>query len=435
MPDADRPDLDRRRLLLGVTGSIAAYKTATLVRGFKKADAAVQVLMTDDAERFIPPLTLGTLSEREVLSDIFPENEEGSWTKHVTLGLWADLFVIAPATAQTIAKLAHGFSDNMLTATALSARCPVLVCPAMDRDMYQHPATQANLDRLRAFGYDVMPAAHGELASGLVGQGRMPEPDAIVGRVARRLEDQPYAADRAATDATSHSTSAAASLAGTNVLVTAGPTQEPIDPVRMLTNPSTGAMGYALAAAAAERGGAVTLVSGPSALDPPDDVEVVSVQTAEEMNDAVQRRRDTTDLVLMAAAVADYTPASPSDTKQKKQEGEMTLHLRRTPDILRTLGSHKRPDQVLVGFALETDNGLDNARRKLKRKNLDWIVLNNPTERGAGFGPDTNRVTILGADGSVESLPLLPKRAVANAVLDCVCAPRSQDTARSASAE
>jgi phosphopantothenoylcysteine decarboxylase/phosphopantothenate--cysteine ligase len=436
MPDADRPDLDRRRLLLGVTGSIAAYKAAALVREFKKAGAEVQVLMTDDAERFIPSLTLGTLSEREVLSDIFPENEEGRWTKHVTLGLWADLFVVAPATAQTIAKLAHGFSDNMLTATALSARCPVLVCPAMDRDMYQHPATQSNLDRLRTFDYAVMPAAHGELASGLVGQGRMPEPEAIVDRVARRLEGQPYAADREATDTASHSASDAASLAGTNVLVTAGPTQEPIDPVRMLTNPSTGAMGYALAEAAAERGGAVTLISGPSALDPPGGIEVVSVQTAEDMHRAVQQRRDTADLVLMAAAVADYTPASPSDTKQKKHEAEMTLHLRRTPDILRTLGSHKRPDQVLVGFALETDDELDNARRKLKRKNLDWIVLNNPTEQGAGFGPDTNRVTLLGADGSVESLPLLPKRAVADAILDRVCAsPHSQETADSPSAE
>jgi len=435
MPDADRPDLDRRRLLLGVTGSIAAYKAAALVRGFKKAGAEVQVLMTNDAERFIPSLTLGTLSEREVLSDVFPENEEGRWTKHVTLGLWADLFVVAPATAQTIAKLAHGFSDNMLTATALSARCPVLVCPAMDRDMYQHPATQSNLDRLRAFDYAVMPAAHGELASGLVGQGRMPEPEAIVDRVARGLKGQPYAADREATDTASHSPSDAASLAGTNVLVTAGPTQEPIDPVRMLTNPSTGAMGYALAEAAAERGGAVTLISGPSALDPPGDVEVVSVQTAEDMNRAVQQRRDTADLVLMAAAVADYTPASPSDTKQKKHKAEMTLHLRRTPDILRTLGSHKRPDQVLVGFALETDDELDNARRKLKRKNLDWIVLNNPTEPGAGFGPDSNRVTLLGADGSVESLPLLPKRAVADAILDRVCAPHSQETADSASAE
>jgi phosphopantothenoylcysteine decarboxylase/phosphopantothenate--cysteine ligase len=475
MPDADRPDLDRRRLLLGVTGSIAAYKAAALVREFKKAGAEVQVLMTDDAERFIPSLTLGTLSEREVLSDIFPENEEGRWTKHVTLGLWADLFVVAPATAQTIAKLAHGFSDNMLTATALSARCPVLVCPAMDRDMYQHPATQSNLDRLRTFDYAVMPAAHGELASGLVGQGRMPEPEAIVDRVARRLEGRPYAADREATDtashsasdaashsasdaashsasdaashsasdaashsasdAASHSASDAASLAGTNVLVTAGPTQEPIDPVRMLTNPSTGAMGYALAEAAAERGGAVTLISGPSALDPPGGIEVVSVQTAEDMHRAVQQRRDTADLVLMAAAVADYTPASPSDTKQKKHEAEMTLHLRRTPDILRTLGSHKRPDQVLVGFALETDDELDNARRKLKRKNLDWIVLNNPTEQGAGFGPDTNRVTLLGADGSVESLPLLPKRAVADAILGRVCASHSQETADSPSAE
>lgn len=402
------PDLDGRSLLLGVTGSIAAYKAALLVRLFKKAGAEVQVLMTPDAARFLPPLTLGTLSEREVLSEIFPENEDGSWTKHVSLGLWADLFVVAPATAQTIAKLAHGFSDTMLTATALSARCPLLVCPAMDRDMYQHPATQDNLDRLREIGYAVLPAAHGELASGLVGQGRMPEPEAIVEHVAEQLREaeRPPPHD----------------LAGVSVLVTAGPTQEPIDPVRMLTNPSTGTMGYALARAAAARGGTVTLVSGPTHLDPPDEVEVVRVQTADEMNEAVQARREAIDLALMAAAVADYTPVDPSDTKRKKDQDELALHLRRTPDILQTLGAHKRPGQVLVGFALETENGDANARRKRKRKNADWIVLNNPTEPGAGFGPDTNRVTLYGADGRVEPLPLASKPEVADAILDRVLA-------------
>lgn len=446
MPNSDRPDLHRRRILLGVTGSIAAYKAALLVRLLKKAGAEVQVLMTKDAERFIPSLTLGTLSEREVLSAIFPENEDGSWTKHVSLGLWADLFVVAPTTAQTVAKLAHGFSDNMLTATALSARCPLLVCPAMDRDMYRHPATQANLDRLRDYGSTVMPAAHGELASGLVGRGRMPEPEAIVERVDTMLDGQPYAADRpdeTPTDKTRPNeaadsvTDSAASeaLAGTNVLVTAGPTQEPIDPVRMLTNRSTGTMGYALAAAAAERGGTVTLVSGPTSLDPPDGVDVVRVDTAEAMNDAVQARRDTADLVFMAAAVADYAPADPSDSKRKKGEADLTLHLRRTPDILRTLGEHKRSGQVLVGFALETDDGMDNARRKLEEKHLDWIVLNNPSEPGAGFGTDTNRVTLLGADGSVESLPMQSKRAVAEAILNRVIAARRNAAPTGASTE
>jgi len=403
------PDLSDSHLLLGVTGSIAAYKAAPLVRRLKQAGAEVQVLMTPSAERFVSPLTLGTLSEGEVLTEIFPDNAEGSWTKHVTLGEWADLFVVAPATAQTIAKLAHGFCDSMLTATALSARCPLLVCPAMDREMYRHPTTQDNLDRLRTIGYDVMPAAHGELASGLEGQGRLPEPEAIRDRVAALLAENagPEGAENR-------------SLAGQSVLVTAGPTREPLDPVRVFTNRSTGTMGYALAQAAANRGGDVTLVSGPTSLSPPDGVEVVSVETAEEMHEAVQARRETADAVFMAAAVADYTPAEQSPTKRKKDEADLVLHLRRTPDILKTLGANKGPDQVLVGFALETGNGTENARRKLEEKNLDWIVLNDLTEEGAGFGPSTNRVTLFSRDGTAEELPLMPKSAVAEAILDRV---------------
>jgi phosphopantothenoylcysteine decarboxylase/phosphopantothenate--cysteine ligase len=412
---ASVPDLSGRHLLLGVTGSIAAYKAAALVRRLTDAGAEVQVLMTPSAERFVSRLTLGTLSEGEVPTEIFPENEEGSWTKHVTLGEWADLFVVAPATAQTIAKLAHGFSDTMLTATALSARCPLLVCPTMDREMYRHPTTQDNLDRLREIGYTVMPAEHGELASGLVGPGRMPEPTAIRDRVAALLGDRDAASG--AGDAP-----AAGTLNGRSVLVTAGPTHEPLDPVRVFTNRSTGTMGYALARAAAARGGRVTLVSGPTALSPPDGVDVVSVQTAAEMNEAVQARRDDADLVFMAAAVADYAPAETSSTKRKKDDEDLVLHLRRTPDILKALGAHKRPGQVLVGFALETNDGLDNARRKLEDKNLDWIVLNNPTEEGAGFGPATNRVTILSREGTSEELPLMPKSAVAETLLDRVLA-------------
>jgi len=401
--------LSDRHLLLGVTGSIAAYKAAPLVRCLKEAGAQVKVLMTPSAERFVSSLTLGTLSEDEVLMEIFPDNEEGSWTKHVSLGEWADLFVVAPATAQTIAKLAHGFCDSMLTATALSARCPLLVCPAMDREMYRHPTTQDNLDRLRAIGYEVMPAAHGELASGLVGQGRMPEPEAIRDRVAALLADRPDAVD-----------SKSDPLAGRSVLVTAGPTREPLDPVRVFTNRSTGTMGYALARAAADRGGDVTLVSGPTSLSPPDGIEVVSVETAEEMHEAVQARRDAADVVFMAAAVADYTPVEPSSTKRKKADGDLVLHLRRTPDILKTLGANNRPDQVLVGFALETGDGAANARRKLEDKNLDWIVLNDLTEEGAGFGPSTNRVTLFSHDGTTEELPLMPKSEVAAAILDRV---------------
>ncbi len=405
------PDLSGRHLLLGVTGSIAAYKTAPLVRLFKKAGAEVRVLMTPSAEEFISPLTLGTLSEHEVLTALFPENEEGSWTKHVILGKWADLFIVAPATAQTTAKLAHGFCDSMLTATALSAQCPLLVCPAMDRDMYQHPTTQDNLDRLRAIGYDVMPAERGELASGLEGQGRMPEPPAIRDRAATLL-----AADA---DASEEEMDSAPPLTGNSVLVTAGPTREPLDPVRVFTNRSTGTMGYALAQAAVDRGGDVTLVSGPTSLSAPKDAELVSVETAEEMNEAVQTRRDA-DLILMAAAVADYTPVDPSASKRKKEEGELVLTLRRTPDILKTLGDHRRPDQVLVGFAMETDDGLANARRKLEDKNLDWIVLNNLNEEGAGFGPSTNRVTLLPRDGTHEDLPLMSKSDVAETILDRV---------------
>ena len=420
MPDSpSQHRLTDRRLLLGVSGSIAAYKSAYLVRLLKKAGAAVQVLMTPDATRFISPLTLGTLSEREVLTEIFPDTEDDApddgWTKHVSLGLWADLFVIAPATAQTMAALAHGFSDSMLTATALSARCPVLVCPAMDLDMYQHPATRRNMELLAEYGYHVLPAAHGELASGLVGKGRLPEPETIAQHIARLLKGRNGdAAEDAQNDGT---------LAGTHVLVTAGPTQEPIDPVRVITNHSTGTMGYALADAAARRGATVTLVSGPTQLDAPPGVTCIDVTTAEEMHAAVQQHASA-DLVLMAAAVADYTPAAPSSSKIKKGETFSSIDLRRTPDILKALGEEKRPGQTLVGFAMETDDGRANARRKLRSKNLDWIALNNLNEAGAGFGTGTNRITLIGCDDTEKVLPKMPKRAVAKALLDHVATAR-----------
>ena len=367
--------------------------------------------MTRDAARFIPPLTLGTLSEREVLTEIFPEHADaasGSWTKHVHLGLWADLFLVAPATATTISKLAAGVCDSMLTAVALSARCPLVVAPAMDHDMMCHPATQRNLATLRADGVEVIEPEHGELASGLIGTGRLPEPATLVERIAAKLDAQ---AQRAGT------------LTGRRVLVTAGPTHEAIDPVRFLTNGSTGTMGYALAAAAARRGADVTLVSGPTALPTPDGVLRVDVTSADEMHAAVQRHADA-DLVVMAAAVADYTPAEPSDRKVKKGDGDLTLRLRRTPDILAALGERKRDGQTLVGFALETHDGIEHARGKLDRKNLDWIVLNHANEAGAGFGLGTNRVTILGRDGSAEELAQMPKAAVAEAILDRVVAVR-----------
>ncbi|MEP0547194.1 MAG: bifunctional phosphopantothenoylcysteine decarboxylase/phosphopantothenate--cysteine ligase CoaBC [Rhodothermales bacterium] len=403
--------LSGKNILLGVTGSIAAYKAAELVRLLKKAGAEVQVLMTRDAARFIPPLTLGTLSEREVLTEIFPENEAGSWTKHVHLGLWADLFLVAPATATTLSKLAAGVCDSMLTAVALSARCPLVVAPAMDHDMMLHPATQRNLATLRADGVEVIEPEHGELASGLVGTGRLPEPATLVERVVAKLTAMDERAEVRASGA----------LAGWRVLVTAGPTHEAVDPVRFLTNGSTGTMGYALAAAAAGRGADVTLISGPTALPTPDGVRRINVTSADEMHGAVQRHADA-DLVVMAAAVADYTPVEPSERKVKKGDGDLTLRLRRTPDILAALGEQKRDGQTLVGFALETHDGVEHARGKLERKNLDWIVLNHANEAGAGFGPGTNRVTVLGRDGSAAELAQMPKAAVAEAILDCVLA-------------
>lgn len=393
--------LEGRHLLLGVTGSIAAYKAAELVRLFKKAGAEVQVIMTPDATRFITPLTLGTLSEREVLVDLFPENEPGSWTKHVHLGRWADLAVVAPATAQTLARLAHGFCDTMLAATLLSARCPVLLCPAMDHDMYHHPATQRNLELLRRYGYEILPPEFGELASGLVGDGRLPDPERIAAQVAALL-------------ARRHS------LAGKHVLVTAGPTREMIDPVRCLTNPSTGTMGFALARAAARRGARVTLITGPTLLPTPPGVTRIDVTSAREMYEAVLRHADTADFVFMAAAVADYAPVETSPSKLKKEADELVLRLRRTPDILAELGRRRRPDQVLVGFAMETDNALENAREKLRRKNLDWIALNRLNEPGAGFGTGTNRLTLLHRSGHLEELPLLPKDEAAEALIDHV---------------
>ena len=391
-----------KKIALGVTGSIAAYKAAELVRLLKRAGAEVQVLMTPDAARFIAPLTLGTLSEREVLTEIFPENggaASGSWTKHVHLGLWADLLVVAPATATTLARLAAGISDSMLTAAALSARCPMVVAPAMDHDMFVHPATQRNLATLRADGVTVIEPEHGELASGLVGSGRLPEPEALAERIAAMLRTSGV-------------------LDGKKVLVTAGPTREALDPVRFLTNHSTGTMGYALAEAAARRGARVVLVSGPTALETPPGVERIDVTSADEMHAAAQQHADA-DLVLAAAAVADYAPAETSERKMKKGD-DLTLRLRRTPDVLAALGERKRDGQTLVGFALETHDGRANARAKLERKNLDWIVLNHANEPGAGFGPGTNRVTLLRHDGADEDLPLMPKRAVAEAILDRV---------------
>lgn len=396
-----------RRIVLGVTGGIAAYKTPLLVRLLRKAQVDVQVVMTRDAARFVTPLTLGTVSERDVLTDIFPDGAGaggGSWTRHIELGLWADLLVVAPATAQSIARLAHGFCENMLTAVALAARCPLLVCPAMDHDMYVHPATKANLEILRTRGGIVMPPDHGELASGLIGEGRLPEPEAILERIASAIDE---------------SARRKGDLGGRRVLVTAGPTRELIDPVRYITNHSSGKMGYAIAQAAHDRGANVTLVSGPTNIDPPAGVAVVKVQSAAEMFDSVKQEQDA-DVIVMAAAVADYRPATPSDKKIKKTDGPASLALERTDDILAYLGERRRSGQVLVGFALETSDELAYARQKLEKKNVDMIVVNNPTNEGAQFGGDTNRVAILDRTGSEDELPVMPKARVAHEILDRV---------------
>lgn len=396
--------LQRKKILLGITGGIAAYKAALLLRALRKAGADVRVVMTPDAERFLPRLTVGALVAGEVLVDLWPDadsaSDDGTWTRHVELGLWADLFVIAPATCQTLAKLAHGFCDNLLAATFLSARCPVLVCPAMDHDMWLHPATQANLDLLRARGTRVMEPAHGELASGLVGPGRLPEPDAILERIIRELTPR--------------------TLEGHRVLVTAGPTREYLDAVRFLSNPSTGTMGFALAAEAARRGATVTLIAGPVGLKTPDGVRRLDVVSADEMRAATLAEAASADLVLMTAAVADYAPAERHAHKVKKEDGPATLALRRTPDILAELGATKRSGQTLVGFAMETDDGEAHARAKLERKHLDFIVLNLLNEPGAGFGPGTNRVTLFDAAGGRTDLPVLPKSEVAARLLDVV---------------
>ena len=393
-------DLQGKRLLLGVSGSIAAYKAAEITRALRKLGAEVQVITTRDAAQFITKTTLSTLSGHRVLTELTDSGDEDAWTKHITLGHWADLFLIAPATAQTVAKLVHGFADNMLTATALAARCPVLVCPAMDHDMYLHPAVKTNILALQELGYKVLEPGYGELASGLVGIGRLPDVEDILERLAELLPGE---------------------LRGKHALVTAGPTYEPIDPVRVVSNHSTGTMGFTLAKDLARRGARVTLVTGPTLLKTPDRVHRVDVLTSAEMLEAVLVHQSA-DFVFMAAAVADYTPAEFHTSKIKKETDQLVLKLRRTTDILAELGKHRQEHQTLVGFAMETENDLTNARRKLVEKNLDWIVLNNLTEDGAGFGTGTNRVTLLGKDGSSYPLSVMPKAEVATALLDRVLA-------------
>ncbi|MBQ4541054.1 MAG: bifunctional phosphopantothenoylcysteine decarboxylase/phosphopantothenate--cysteine ligase CoaBC [Alistipes sp.] len=389
--------LKGKHIILGITGSIAAYKSAVLCRLLVSAGAEVKVVMTPLAKQFITPLTMATLSQNPILVDFFnPEN--GEWNSHVKLGEWADLYLIAPATANTMAKMATGVADNLLLTTYLSARCPVAVAPAMDLDMYAHTATQRNMEQLQRDGVHIIEPGSGFLASGLSGKGRMAEPQDIVEAVKALFDEKKK------------------SLEGKHFIVTAGATIEPIDPVRFISNHSSGKMGYAVAEALAERGARVTLVSGRTALDAPKGVERVDVLSAEEMYEACVERFGASDGAVMCAAVADYTPRSVADEKLKKSDDDLSIELKRTKDIAATLGAEKG-DRVLVGFAMETQNEMENAQSKLKRKNFDFIVLNSLREAGAGFRGDTNVVTLIDAAGA-EELPLMSKRDVADRIVD-----------------
>ena len=389
--------LKGKHILLGITGSIAAYKAAVLCRLLKTAGADVQVVMTPLAKQFITPLTMATLSKNPILVEFFnPEN--GAWNSHVALGEWADCYLIAPATANTLAKMAHGIADNLLLTTYLSSRAPVVVAPAMDLDMFAHATTQRNLSELRQTGVHVIEPEDGELASGLSGKGRMAEPSQIVAFVDALLEEKKK------------------NLQGKRFIVTAGATIEAIDPVRFISNHSSGKMGYAIAGELAERGADVLLVTGRTALPTPTGVTRCDILSAEEMYRAVVEAFDSADGAVMCAAVADYTPEHCADRKLKKDDDDLVIRLRRTKDIAAELGSRKG-DRILVGFALETDDEEAHAREKLERKHFDFIVLNSLRDTGAGFRGDTNKVTFIDAAGS-EALPLLSKREVARRIAD-----------------
>lgn len=389
--------LKGKKIILGVTGGIAAYKSAALASLLIKSGADVQVIMTEHAREFIAPLTFEALTNRRCLTDTFDRNHEYS-TEHVALAKEADAVIVAPATANVIAKLAHGIADDMLTTTVLACDCPKLVAPAMNTRMYENPITQSNLETLRNFDMTVIEPAKGRLACGDVGAGKMPEPEELLQYV---LMACAFEKD----------------MAGKRVLVTAGPTQELLDPVRYITNHSTGKMGYGIAKICALRGAKVTLVSGKTFVTPPLFVETVPVITAEDMFREVTERSSEMDIIIKAAAVADYRPKEVSGEKMKKTDGDLTLELERTRDILGYLGDHKREGQFLCGFAMETQNLLENAKSKLEKKKVDMIVANNLKIQGAGFGTDTNVVTIITRD-EVKELELMPKEAVAEQILE-----------------
>ena len=389
--------LKGKTILLGVTGGIAAYKAAALTSALVKLHANVEVVMTDHATKFVAPLTFEQLSGNKVMVDTFDRNFVHQ-VEHIALAERTDLVMIAPATANVAAKLAHGLADDMLTTTVLACRCPKLIAPAMNTNMFENPVTQDNLEILRRYGWEVIAPASGRLACGAVGAGKMPEPETLVQHILKELA-MPH------------------DLAGKKVLVTAGPTQESLDPVRYLTNHSTGKMGYAIAKMAMLRGAQVTLVSGPTAIQPPMFVDVVPIKSAQDMFEAVSAHAEQSDFIFKAAAVADYTPLDYADNKMKKKDGDLSIPLKRTQDILQYLGAHRREGQVICGFSMETENMLENSRAKLIKKNVDMICANNLKVAGAGFGVDTNIITLITKE-EVQELPLLSKEAAANAILD-----------------
>lgn len=386
-----------KTVLLGVTGGIAAYKAAALASALVKQHAAVEVVMTQNATQFVTPLTFEQLTGRRTMVDTFDRNFSHQ-VEHISLASRTDLVIIAPATANVCAKLAHGIADDMLTTTVLACRCPKLIAPAMNTNMYENPVTQDNLEILRRYGWEVIEPASGRLACGTTGKGKMPEPEDLLQYILREL-------------ALPHD------MEAKKVLVTAGPTQESLDPVRYLTNHSTGKMGYALARTAMLRGAEVTLISGPTTITPPPFVKLVRIQSAQDMFDAVAAHASQADLIFKAAAVADYTPLVYADQKIKKAEGDMAIPLKRTSDILKYLGENRRPGQVICGFSMETENMLENSRKKLEKKNVDMICANNLKQSGAGFGVDTNVITLITRDSVVE-LPLQSKDSVSGVILD-----------------
>lgn len=375
--------LSGKRIILGVTGGIAAYKAAILLRALQKAGAEVRVTMTPAATRFVGVDTFASLSQHEVAVDIFPKGEASpdAWTRHINWGEWADLFIIAPCTANTLAKIATGQADNMLTSTVLAARSPLLICPTMDGEMFNAPATRQNLETVRSFGYHILEPEEGYLASGLEGKGRLPETEVIIEKAEEILSKK----------------KAEGPLTGKKVLVTAGPTREHIDPVRFISNPSSGKMGCAMAEAARDLGAEVTLLHGPLSIDLPQQMQTESFSDAASLYALVQKHADA-DVIIMAAAVADFTPAHYHQQKVKKESGTPSVELKSTPDILQWLGDHKKDEQVLIGFAMETQNLAENARKKRTKKKLDWIIANSLNEEGAGFATDTNKIQLIGKD-------------------------------------